>query len=133
MKYLLDTNTCIKYLNGTSQSIRRNMERNNPENIAVCSVVKAELFYGAMKSRYPERNLQKQYGFLNRFISYPFDDEAAEKYGEIRSKLEKAGTPIGPNDLMIASISLLKNTILVTHNAREFNRVEGLLSEDWEK
>ncbi len=133
MKYLLDTNTCIKYLNGTSESIRRNMERNNPENIAVCSVVKAELFYGAMKSRCPERNLQKQQNFLNRFVSYPFDDEAAEKYGKIRSTLEKAGNPIGPNDLMIASIALVKNATLITHNPREFDRVEGLLSEDWEK
>jgi tRNA(fMet)-specific endonuclease VapC len=48
--YLLDTNTCIKYLNGTSEAIRSNMENKPPENIAVCSVVKAELFYGSMKS-----------------------------------------------------------------------------------
>ncbi len=59
MKYLLDTNTCIRYLNGTSELIRRRIERIHPENIAVCAVVKAELFYGSMKSRYPERNLKK--------------------------------------------------------------------------
>ncbi|MDM8515894.1 type II toxin-antitoxin system VapC family toxin [Desulfobacterales bacterium HSG16] len=132
MKYLLDTNICIKYLNGTSDSIRNQIERNHPENIAVCSVVKAELFYGSMKSEYPERNLQKQKQFLNRFVSYPFDDGAAEKYGSIRSTLEKSGTPIGPNDLMIAAIALEQNAILVTHNVREFNRVEKLLLEDWE-
>ncbi len=132
MKYILDTNTCIRYLNGTSESIRRQVEKNHQENIAICSVVKAELFYGAMKSRYPERNLQQQKQFLNCFVSYPFDDEAAQIYGNIRSKLEKAGTPIGPNDLMIASITLVQNAILVTHNVKEFDRVEGLLLEDWE-
>jgi len=132
LKYLLDTNTCIKYLNGTSISIRKHIERNQPEDIAVCSVVKAELFYGAKKSNFPDRNLQKQKLFLSRFISYPFDDEASEKYGNIRSKLEKAGTPIGPNDLMIAAISINCDTILVSHNTKEFKRVEGLLLEDWE-
>ncbi len=132
MKYLLDTNTCIKYLNGTSESVRKHIERSHPENIVVCSVVKAELFYGSKKSKHPEKNLQNQKQFLNRFISYPFDDETAEKYGSIRSELEKAGTPIGPNDLMIAAIAIVRNAKLVTHNVREFNRVEGLLLEDWE-
>lgn len=132
MKYLLDTNTCIRYLNGTSESIRRRIEGIHPVSLAVCAVVKAELFYGAMKSRYPERNLQKQKQFLNRFISYPFDDEIADEYGKIRSYLEKAGTPIGPNDLMIAATALVQNATLVTHNVREFNRIERLLLEDWE-
>lgn len=132
LKYLLDTNTCIKYLNGKSESIRRHVEKNHPEDITICSVVKAELFYGSMKSKYPEQNLQKQKRFLNRFVSYPFDDETAEIYGNIRSKLEKAGTPVGPNDLMIAATALVRNIILVTHNTREFNRIEGLLLEDWE-
>ncbi len=132
MKYLLDTNTCIRFLNGTSESIRRYIENIDPKDIAVCSVVKAELFYGAMKSRYPERNLQKQKNFLNRFVSCAFDDEAAENYGVIRAELEKAGTPIGPNDLMIAAIALVQKMTLVTHNVREFGRVKGLLLEDWE-
>lgn len=60
------------------------------------------------------------------------DDDAAKTYGDIRSKLEKAGTPIGPNDLMIAAIALAQNRILVTHNTKEFNRIEGLFWEDWE-
>jgi len=119
-------------LNGTSESVRKHIERSHPENIVVCSVVKAELFYGSKKSKHPEKNLQNQKQFLNRFISYPFDDETAEKYGSIRSELEKAGTPIGPNDLMIAAIAIVRNAKLVTHNVREFNRVEGLLLEDWE-
>ncbi|SLM31658.1 tRNA(fMet)-specific endonuclease VapC [Desulfamplus magnetovallimortis] len=132
MKYLLDTNTCIKYLNGTSESVRNQIEQMLPENIVVCSVVKAELFYGAMKSKYPERNISKQKEFLDHFISYSFDDNAAEKYGNIRAQLEKNGTPIGPNDLMISAIALSQNLILITHNVREFERVEGLVLEDWE-
>jgi len=66
------------------------------------------------------------------FTSVPFDDEAASKYGEIRSDLARKGTPIGPNDLMIAAIALAHESVLITHNTREFNRVTGLKVEDWE-
>jgi tRNA(fMet)-specific endonuclease VapC len=69
---------------------------------------------------------------LNRFISLPFDDQSAIIYGQIRAQLVASGTPIGPNDLLIASIALANNLILVTHNTREFIRVEGLRLEDWE-
>jgi len=65
-------------------------------------------------------------------VSLPFDDAAALVYGEIRSTLEKAGTPIGPNDLMIASIARTHGVILVTHNLKEFSRVPGLELEDWD-
>lgn len=132
MSYLLDTNTCIKYLNGRSDNIRKNIESKHPQNIMVCSVVKAELFYGSMKSLNPEKNLKKQRRFINRFISLPFDDMAAEVYSRIRAQLEKSGTPIGPNDLLIASIALANNQTLITHNTREFARVENLDLEDWE-
>jgi len=77
--------------------------------------------------------LEKVHKFIDRFVSLPFDDKASEKYGEIRSNLEKAGTPIGPNDLLIASIALVNNVTLVTHNTREFRRVKKLKTEDWEK
>jgi tRNA(fMet)-specific endonuclease VapC len=130
--YLLDTNTCIKYLNGASKKVRQHLESNDPQNIVVCAIVKAELFYGAIKSKHPQQNLAKQQKFLNRFISLPFDDNAAKKYGQIRAKLEKAGTPIGPNDLLIAAIALSRNVTLVSHNTREFSRIEDLHLEDWE-
>ncbi len=132
MTYLLDTNTCIRYLNGKSESIRQSLESKRPHDIALCSVVKAELFYGAMKSANPEKNLAKQQQFAGPFISLPFEDKAAERYGQIRAKLEKLGTPIGPNDLLIAAIAVANDVTLVTHNTREFSRVEGLKLEDWE-
>ena len=130
MTYLLDTNVCIKYLNGRSEQIRQNLESNNPRDIVLCSVVKAELFYGAMKSAKPERNLDRLSLFFNRFVSFPFDDKASEVYGQIRANLERLGTPIGPNDLLISAIALANNLTLVTHNTREFSRIEKLKIED---
>jgi len=130
--YLLDTNVCIKYLNGRSERIRQNIESKSPGNITLCSVVKAELFYGAMKSANPERNLKRISLFFNRFVSFPFDDKTSEVYGQIRANLEKADTPIGPNDMLIAAIALANNLTLVTHNTREFGRIENLKIEDWE-
>ena len=132
MRYLLDTNTCIHYLNGTSKKIQKRIKATPPYEIVVCAVVKAELFYGAENSKQRQENLQIQYSFLERFISLPFDDKSAEIYGRIRTTLKKAGTPIGPNDLMIASIAIAHNCILVTHNTKEFKRIAGLELEDWE-
>ncbi len=132
MTYLLDTNTCIKYLNGTSESVRSNLESRKPEEIVLCSVVKAELIYGALKSAKPVKNLEKIHKFFEPFISLPFDDRASETYGQIRTKLEKSGTPIGPNDLLIGAIAMANQVTLVTHNTGEFGRVEGIGLEDWE-
>ncbi|BAB77356.1 MULTISPECIES: type II toxin-antitoxin system tRNA(fMet)-specific endonuclease VapC [Nostocaceae] len=132
MRYLLDTNVCARYLNGKSPAIRQRLRSTNVKDIAVCSVVKAELFYGAMKSNNPERTLARQQQFLNLFVSLPFDDVTALTYGRIRAALAISGTPIGPNDLQIAAIALVNNLILVTHNTSEFNRVNGLQIEDWE-
>lgn len=131
--YLLDTNVCIRYLNGRSPAILRRLQQESPANIAVCSVVKAELFYGAHRSHNPERSLAKQLMFLAPLPSFPFDDAAAEQYGRIRAELSGQGTSIGPNDLLIAAISVANQLTLVTHNIKEFNRVPNLIFEDWEE
>ena len=102
------------------------------EDMAVCSVVKAELFYGAMRSNNPTKTLERQQDFLVRFVSLPFGDESALLFGQIRASLAIAGTPIGAYDLQIAAIALANNLTLVTHNTREFERVDGLRLEDWE-
>ena len=132
MTFLLDTNTCIKYLNGTSEKVRSKLETRQPQDIVLCSVVKAELLYGAYKSGKPGQNLDKVQRFFKPFISLPFDDIASQTYGQIRADLEKSGTPIGPNDLLIAAIAMANNVILVTHNTKEFRRVKGINLEDWE-
>ena len=100
--------------------------------MAICQIVKAELIYGAYRSARREANLALLARFFSQFVSLPFDDASAEIYGRIRAELVRAGTPIGPNDLMIAAIALAHDAILVTHNVREFGRVEGLRFEDWE-
>lgn len=130
--YLLDTNVCIMYLKGRSLSINNHIDNLEAEKIAVCSVVKAELFYGSMRSNNPQKSVSVQKRFLEQFISLPFDDSCAEIYGKIRADLAKGGTPIGSNDIQIASIALANNLIIVTHNVSELSRVEGLQIEDWE-
>jgi tRNA(fMet)-specific endonuclease VapC len=130
--YLLDTNVCIMYLKGRSQNINHHIDNLEPEKIAVCSVVKSELFYGSMRSNNPRKSLNIQKSFLRQFVSLPFDDNCAEVYGKVRADLAKAGMPISLNDIQIAAIALANNLILVTHNVREFSRIEGLKFEDWE-
>ena len=132
MTWMLDTNACIRYLNGRSPELRDRLDALNESDIGVCSVVKAELFYGAARSTDPVRTLQKQQRFLDRFVSFPFDDPSAETYGRIRAHLEGQGLVIGPNDLLIAAIALALGVTLVTHNVAEFSRVPGLKIEDWE-
>ncbi|BAT56678.1 PIN domain protein (plasmid) [Nostoc sp. NIES-3756] len=133
MRYLLDTNACIVYLNRPMSGVRQRLESLSPADIAVCSVVKAELFYGSMRSNNPTRTLALQEVFLNNFVSLPFDDRAARMFGTIRADLASLGSPIGPYDLQIAAIAVVNNLTLVTHNTREFSRVSGLVIEDWEQ
>lgn len=130
--YLLDTNVCIVYLKGKSFNVNQRLRSLKRNNIAVCSVVKAELFYGSMRSNNPKKALQVQKAFVEQFVSFPFCDRCVFIYGKLRAKLASAGTPIGSNDLLIASIALANDLILVTHNVKEFNRVQGLKIEDWE-
>jgi tRNA(fMet)-specific endonuclease VapC len=132
MKYLLDTNVCIVYLKGRNLNLKLRLDAVPIEEIAVCSVVKAELCYGAMKSANSERNFSLQQAFLNQFVSLPFDDLAATMFGTVRAQLEVRGTPIGAYDLQIAAIAISNNLTLITHNTREFERVDGLQIEDWE-
>ena len=132
MIYVLDTNVCIRYLNGRSPLVRERLQALEAGSIRLCSVVKAELVYGAAKSRVREHTLAKLDRFFAAFESLPFDDRAALNYGEIRADLESQGTPIGPNDLLIAAIALANQATLVTTNTREFARVKGLELENWE-
>lgn len=132
MKYLLDTNVCIVYLKGRNLNLKQKLDAVPIQEIAVCSVVKAELCFGSMKSANPERNFALQQAFLAQFVSLSFDDLAATNFGTIRAQLETRGISIGGYDLQIAAIALANNLTLVTHNTREFERVQGLQLEDWE-
>ena len=132
MKYLLDTNACIRILNGTSPRVVDQLERLNPADVAISAVVKAELAFGARRSRHVAANLRLVDAFVEPFVCLPFDGRAADVYGSIRADLEREGRPIGPNDLLIAATALAYSLTLVTHNVSEFNRVPGLSVVDWE-
>lgn len=129
--WLLDTNVCIAFLNGTDESVRERLLRTPPNDVRLCSVVKAELVYGARKSGKVEANLRRLSTFFSAMESLPFGDEAAEWYGVIRSQLEREGRAIGGNDLMIAAIALASDAVLVTRNTDEFRRVAALRVEHW--
>jgi tRNA(fMet)-specific endonuclease VapC len=131
--YLLDTNVCIGYLNGRSRRILERILSRTPDDIVVCSVVKAELRFGAERSNNPQDAFARIEEFLDPYRSLPFDDECATAYGRIRARLARAGLPIGPNDLLIAATAVAFGAILVTHNTREFRGVDGLTCEDWEE
>jgi tRNA(fMet)-specific endonuclease VapC len=131
--YLLDSNVCIRLLNeSASSNMARKLAELTPDDIRLCSVVKSELYYGAYKSTRRERNLANLNRFFSQFISLPFDDNAASIAGQVRAQLDVTGTPIGSNDLLIAAIALSNDLTLVTHNTREFGRINGLKYEDWE-
>ena len=132
LKYLLDTNACIIYIKNSISGIRLKLESLPKSEIAICSIVKAEMFYGSMKSHNPRKSLYEQNEFLSQFQSLPFDDEAAMIFGELRAELAAKGTPIGPYDLQIAAIALANNLTVVTHNTTEFSRIGNLKIEDWE-
>ena len=132
MKYLLDTNTCIRYLNGRSESIANRLHQLQEGEAGVCSVVKAEMLFGAMRSHRIEQTMNEQQAFFALFESLAFDDAAATQYARVRVDLSARGVPIGGNDLFIAAIALANDLILVTHNTREFGRVADLKVEDWE-
>lgn len=131
MRYLLDTNICISILKNSDNSIIQKLKSHSPNEFVICSVVKAELLYGARKSQFIEKNLILLSQFFKQFQSLPFDDLAAEFYGTQRAILEKAGTPIGNADLFISSIALAYDLTVLTRNQKEFIRVQGLRLEAW--
>lgn len=131
MRYLLDTSICTTYLNGRSLAVRDRLLTVPAQDVVVCSAVKSELFYGAMLSSNPTRTLERQQNFLDRFVSLPFDDEAALACGQMRAYLANEGYPIGANDLQIAAIAVVNHLTLVTQSVKNFEQVWGLQIEDW--
>jgi tRNA(fMet)-specific endonuclease VapC len=130
--FLLDTNCCIHLLNDKAGKVHTRFLDHSPRQIKLCSVVKAELFYGARHSQQVQKNIELLARFFEPLECLSFDDRCAEAYGILRELLSRQGKPIGPNDMMIAATALANDLILVTHNTGEFSRVPGLRLEDWE-
>src|SRR5258707_692780 len=102
-------------------------------DIVISTITKGEMYTGSAKSQHPQQSRKKQDAFFVRFNSLSFDEIAANEFGRIRATLELNGTPIGPYDMQIAAIALAHGLVVVTHNTREFGRVEKLMIEDWSK
>ncbi len=130
LQYLLDTNTCIYIINRRPPEVAQQFARHAPDAVGISSLTLAELSYGARKSG-STRNQFVLEAFILPLEVVPFDLNHAWRYGEVRAALERAGTPIGPLDTLIASHALTMDITLVTHNVREFKRVDGLRLENW--
>lgn len=132
MRYLLDTNACIACLRRKPSPVVTRLRALRPDDVALCATVRAELLFGAARSRDPVSERAVVERFLEPFTSLPFDDLAAEHYAQIRHALERVGQRIGAHDLEIAAIARARDLVLVPHNVSEFARVPGLQWEDWE-
>lgn len=130
MKYMLDTNMCIYAQKNIPQVIEK-MKNNFQYGVAISSITLAELEFGVQASANVEKNTIALYKFLSILEILDFDSNAATEYGKIRADLKKKGTPIGNMDMLIAAHAKSEDLIVVTHNTREFERVEGLQLEDW--
>jgi tRNA(fMet)-specific endonuclease VapC len=131
MKYLLDTNVCVDYLTGRHPAVVKKIQRVAPADLALSSVVVAELRYGADRSARPRANHARVDVLVAEIPSLGFDLEAAAAYGRLRASLEAKGTPIGPNDMLIGAQALSRGLILATDKVREFRRVKGLKVQNW--
>jgi tRNA(fMet)-specific endonuclease VapC len=131
MKYLLDTNVCVDYLSGRHEEVVNRIQRSVPADLGLSSVVIAELRYGADRSARPKANHARVDVLVAEIPPLDFDLEAASAYGRLRARLEEAGTPIGPNDMLIAAQALSRGLVLITDNVGEFRRVKGLRVENW--
>lgn len=130
LKYLLDTNIVIYVIK------RRPIEvmgifNENAGRMAISAITLSELFHGAEKSAKVAQNLAVVEEFASLLEVLPYTAKASQHYGAVRTALEKAGRPIGVNDLHIAAHARSEGLTLVTNNLTEFERVPGLLTENW--
>ncbi len=130
-RYLLDTNICIYIAKGQPLSVRAHFEAHAVQDLAMSTITLGELRFGAEKSQARERAIATIENLVQMIAPCPVPLAAAEHYGAIRAALQKAGQPIGNNDLWLAAHARAEGWILVTNNTREFDRVPGLQVENW--
>ena len=129
--YLLDTNIISYWMRGDLQLINK-IKRYSPSDLSLSTITLAEIYYGIEKSpiKRKERRLKIE-RIKSELEVYPFNEQAALKYGAIRAILEKQGHPISERDIQIASIAVANRLCVVTHNTKEFSRIPKLKVEDW--
>ncbi|MDZ7831064.1 MAG: tRNA(fMet)-specific endonuclease VapC [Desulfobacterales bacterium] len=130
LKYLLDTNIVIYTMKNRPQQVRRRFKQHKGQ-MCISSVTLGELIFGAEHSQQVERNLTDIEAMVARLEVLPFDNKAAYHFGQIRAALYNMGKPIGPYDMMIAGHARALGLTLITNNIKGFERVPGLLLENW--
>jgi tRNA(fMet)-specific endonuclease VapC len=130
MKYVLDTNTLIYFFKGVG-NVKNRLLSVPPSEIVLPAIVSFELELGIAKSSSPRKRISQLKDFTALVKVIPFGPAEAKAAAQIRAKLEKKGIPIEPYDVLIAASAKANNLILVTHNLKEFKRIEGLQVEDW--
>jgi tRNA(fMet)-specific endonuclease VapC len=130
MPFLLDTDTCI-YALKQNRHVLDQLLLKSREEILVSVITEAELRTGAAKSASPIKTIRQVENFLRPLVITEFTSDDAIAYAHVRAKLERAGTPIGPLDTLIAAQAIARNLVLVSNNEREFRRVAGLHVENW--
>jgi tRNA(fMet)-specific endonuclease VapC len=132
MKVMLDTNICVDIIRERPQQVLERFKTYDVGDIGISTVTLAELEYGVSASRRPAKNREALDQFVSPLEIVAFDRLATAAYGRLRAALEKKGQMIGSMDLLIAAHAVSLEVRLVTHNAREFERVPGLKIEDWQ-
>jgi len=130
MRYLLDTNTVSDLIRNPQGRVFQHIRKVGEDKVCTSIIVAAELRFGAAKKGSPRLTAQLE-GVLSALEVLPLETPADKAYGFIRARLEKAGRPIGGNDLLIASQALALGHTVVTDNEAEFRRIEGLRHENW--
>ncbi|GAB6908969.1 Ribonuclease VapC [Desulfosarcina cetonica] len=128
--YILDTNTLIYFFKGVG-NIADRLLNHPPSDIGIPTVVLFELQVGIAKSVSPRKRIVQLDSLTSVVNILPFGTKEVRSAAAIRADLEKKGTPIGPYDVLIAGTALSNKGTIVTHNIKEFERVEGLPLEDW--
>jgi tRNA(fMet)-specific endonuclease VapC len=129
-RYMLDTNVISELMRNPRGKAAKRIAKIGEDNICTSIIVAAELRYGCAKKG-SERLLKSVEDLLAEIDVLPFESPADAEYGNIRSELEKAGKPIGANDLLIAAHAKVVDATVVTANIDEFKRVRGLKVENW--
>lgn len=130
MRFLLDTDTCIYALKQNEAVIGRLLSTPR-EDVMVSVISEAELRTGAAKSSSPLKTLRLIENFVRPLTLIDFTSDDAIAYAAVRAKLERAGTPIGPLDTLIAAQAIARRLTIVSNNVREFHRVAGLVVQNW--
>ena len=131
MRYLLDTNTCIYIIKRSPPDVYERVKILHVGDVGVSAITYCELQFGVAKSSRPDENQLALTEFLSPLEVRDFPSAAALAFGKIRAHLQRAGTPIGNYDLLIAAHALYEGLTLVTNNTKEFDRVPGLKVENW--